>query len=373
MQWTETTYSDARYGIRFVPVNLCSIRTIVIIGAFCAGLLTGLPAGGAEFSWQLSAAHGQDDADGVVDSARWTLTGTYYPTAVDDDDGPYMLAPYLQRSSFVTVDLSRADEERVLIGYHAGPPEFIDRLFELYARSTTESVGSSVSGRYVWAGSGWYVGGGGEREGTDERPSMRDTESSAYRVEAGKYLGGSTTVDMTLGKRRERQEPDEVVCEPFRLCDGLVGTDTDTEEAALSVRHVGTLWGDAYSLSAQVRSSRSEVGLVRARLLGLETTPGAVARIPHAVAGDPAYTEKQRTYFVSGEWFPMATVGVKLGYSRVKQEMLPGTEGVGLSGSWFFRKNVAVQVTFTRTRLDVPSDFEFRYSDTASVRLVGRF
>ena len=245
------------------------------------------------------------------------------------------------------------------------------------ARSTTETLGSSISGRYVWAGSGWYVGGGAERADTDDRPSMRDMESSAYRVVAGKYLGGSTTLDLTLGASREMQEPEEVVCQVLSgSCFGFSGYDIDTEEAALSVRHVSTLWGDTWSLSGQVRSSRSEVGSIPARLLGLETHPGtAVPSTATGIAAGsvPLYTETNRVYFLSGEWFPSVTLGVRLSYAQVKQEMLPGNEGVGLSGSWFFRRNVAAQASFTRTRSDLPSGFQFRYSDSATVRLLGRF
>ena len=347
------------------------------MGAVCAGLLTGSSAAGAEFTWQLAGAHGQDDAAGIVESAHWTLSATYYASPVDDENGPYILAPFLNRSSYLAVGLWQARQENVLVGLHGGSPGFIRRLQELYGRSTTETLESSVSGRYVWAGSGWYVGGGAKRADTGERPSMRNMESSGYRVVAGKYLGGATTLDLTLGVSREMQEPDEVVCQVLSgSCFGFGGSDIDTEEAALSVRHVGALWGDTYSISAQVRSSRSDVGFIPARLLGLETLP--VTAVPTTGAGvvasgDPLYTEKHRAYFLSGEWFPLITLGVRLSYARVKQEMLPDNEGAGLSGSWFFRRNVGAQVSFTRTRSDVPPEFQFRYSDSVTVRLLGRF
>ena len=354
-----------------------SVQMICIVGAIGGGLLTGSSAAGAEFTWQLAGAHGQDDAAGIVESAHWTLSATYYASPVDDENGPYILAPFLDRSSYVAVGLWQARQENVLVGLHGGSTGFIRRLQELYGRSTTETLEPSVSGRYVWAGSGWYVGGGAERSNTDERPSMRDMESSGYRVVAGKYLGGSTTLDLTLGVTREMQEPEEVVCQVLSgSCFGFGGSDIDTEEAALAVRHVGALWGDTYSVSARVQSSRSDVGYIPARLLGLETFPGTPAASPGtgvAASGDPLYTEKHRAYFLSGEWFPRVTLGVRLSYARVKQEMLPGNEGLGLSGSWFFRRNVAAQVSFTRTRSDVPPEFRFRYSDTASVRLLGRF
>lgn len=43
-----------------------------------------------------------------------------------------------------------------------------------------------------------------------------------------------------------------------RLCYGLVGTDAHTNEAGVSIRHVGELWDRAYSVGAELRSSRSD-------------------------------------------------------------------------------------------------------------------
>ena len=355
------------------------VRTTRIVSAVCTGLWIGSPTAGAEYDWQLAAAYGQDDAAGIVDSADWRLSATYYPRPVDDTHGPYDLAPFLDRSSRATVGLSRAREETVLSGgFYGGSPGFIRRLLELYSRSTRETAELFVSGRYVWPGSGWYVGGGAERADTDEMPSELDVESSAYRVAAGWYLADSTALDLTLGARFEKEEPDEVVCEAlYRTCYGLVSSDIDTQEAALSVRHVGELWGAIYSVSAGFQSSRSDYWLVEPQLVDRQgrPIPKADPRREATVLedGDLLYSEETRVSYLSGEWFPTLSMGVRLNYARVEQELFGNTDGVGLTVNWFFRRNVAAEVSFMRTRLDEALEPAFRDSDTASVRLLGRF
>ena len=355
------------------------MRTTRIVGGVCAGLWVGSPTAGAEYAWQFAGAYGQDEAAGIVDSADFKLSATYYPRPVDDTHGPYDLAPFLNRSSHVTVGLSRAREETVLAGgLYGGSPGFIRRLLELYTRSTSETAELSVSGRHVWPGSGWFVGGGAESAHMDESPSERDVESSAYRVVAGRYLASSTSLDLTLGAKREKQEPDVVVCGVLsRRCHGLAGSDIDTEQAALSVRHVGELWGRSYSVFAAVRSSRAEHRLVEPRLLDSEGRP-----TPEVLSGgsryaledgDVLYSEQSQVYLLSGEWFPTVSLGVRLSYAAVEQELFGDTDGVELAASWFLRRNVAAEVSFMRTRLDASLNPEFRDSDTASVRFLGRF
>ena len=355
------------------------VRTTRIVSAVCTGLWSGSPTAGAEYAWQLAAAYGQDDAAGIVDSADWRLSATYYPRPVDDTHGPYDLAPFLDRSSRVTVGLSRAREETVLVGFHWGTsPGFIKRYFELYSRSTRETAEFFVSGRYVWPDSGWYVGGGTERADTDERPSELGVETSAYRVATGWYFADSTALDLTLGAKREKQEPDEVVCEAlYRTCYGLLNDDIDTQEVALSVRHVGELRGATYSVLAGFQSSRSDYRLVKPRLVDRQGRP-IPREDPRREAsvledGDLWHSEEIRVAFLSGEWFPSLALGVRLDYARVEQELFGNTDGVGLTVNWFFRRNVAAEVSFMRTRLDEALEPAFRDSDTASVRLLGRF
>ena len=359
------------------------MRRTLNVWAVCAGMSVASAATGAEYAWQVAGSYGQDDAAGIVDSFRSTLDGTYYPAPVDDTRGPYDLAPFLTRSSYVTVGTSRAREETDLSGvwgWVSSPSPTFLRFAELYSRSIAETAEWSLAGRYVWRESGWFAGGGVERGGTDESPSERDVQSSAYRAVAGRYLGEATTLDVTLGTRRERRDPDEVICEAFaRQCFGLAGADIDSEEAGVSVRHAGELWGHDYSVQAGARSSRSEHRAVWPRLVDASGRPITGSWVPDrdfAIEdGGLLYTDETRVYRLSGSWYPAPALRVRLSYLAVRNNEFAeiDADGVGLLAGWFFRRKLSAEFSFTRTRLEQAFGPESRDSDTASVRLLGRF
>ena len=55
----------------------------------------------AEYSWQVSGSYEDVDAEAGVETSHSSLRATYYPSSVDDQVGPYELAPFLNRSSYV--------------------------------------------------------------------------------------------------------------------------------------------------------------------------------------------------------------------------------------------------------------------------------
>ena len=350
------------------------VQTMRIVGAVCAGLSVG-SAAGEEFAWQVAGSYGEDDAPGVVDSSRWTLGASYYPGAVDDTRGPYDLAPFLARTSHVTVGVSRATEETVSEGFFAGDPGFVNRIIELYRRYTTETAEWSVAGRYVWRESGWFAGGGVERGGSEESTSVRDVHSSGYRVVGGKYLGDATALEMTVGMSRDLQDPDVVVCEALgRRCYGLVSTDAHTDEAGVSIRHVGELWGRAYSVGADARLSRSEHRVVGPLHLDPEGRPIVdTGRVWAVEEGELLYTDESQLYNLSAVWYPTPALGVRASYVKFTQDEFGDAHGMGLTAGWFFRRNLSAKISFSRTRQDGALDPRFRDSDTASIRLLSRF
>ena len=209
---------------------------------------------------------------------------------------------------------------------------------------------------------------------------MRDVHSSGYRVVGGRYLGDATTLEVTVGTNRDRQDPDEVVCDTFaRRCYGLAGADVHTDEAGVSVRHVGELWDRAWSVGADVRSSRSDHLLVSPRLLDPEGRPFAenpsAERVNTVEEGRLLYTDETRVYRLSGAWYPTPALRVRLSFLAVKEDDFAAidADGVGLSAGWFFRRKLSAEFSFTRTRQSGVLAPEFRDSDTASIRLLGRF
>lgn len=58
---------------------------------------------GAEYSWQVTGSYEDVDAQNKAETSHSSLRATYcYLSSVDDRVGPYELAPFLNRSSYVT-------------------------------------------------------------------------------------------------------------------------------------------------------------------------------------------------------------------------------------------------------------------------------
>ena len=91
------------------------VQTLDYSSILCASLVMLSTAAGAEYSWQLAGSYRQDDAPRVVESDHSSLGATYYLSPVDDEAGPYELASFLNRSSFVTVDVARSSLREELI------------------------------------------------------------------------------------------------------------------------------------------------------------------------------------------------------------------------------------------------------------------
>ena len=145
------------------------------------------------------------------------------------------------------------------------------------------------------------------------------------------------------------------------------------------IRHVGELWGRAYSVGADVRSSRSDYRLVRPRLLDPEGRPfvenPSTERVFAVEDGGLLYSDETRVYNLSAEWFPTPALGVRLSFVKLEQDEFVDVDanGIGLTAGWFFRRNLSAKVSFARTRLEGALEPRFRDSDTASIRLLGRF
>lgn len=152
-----------------------------------------------EYSWEVSGSHLDGDAGGAEQINHSALHATWYLSAVDDAAGPYELAPFLNRSSHVTVIAGRT-KLREPVHYSlfmtdplppreepAGIP--LDGMLPTVGALPTESgVDTSeyvVAGRYVWPDTGWYAGAQAQRSSGDMLPGLpfaRDMDSIALRL-----------------------------------------------------------------------------------------------------------------------------------------------------------------------------------------------
>ncbi len=89
--------------------------------------------------------------------------------------------------------------------------------------------------------------------------------------------------------------------------------------------------------------------------------------------GGLLYTDETQVYYLSAAWFPTSALGVRLSYTKLNHDEFGDADGIGLAAGWFFRRNLSAKVSIMRTRQGGALVPEFRDSDTASIRLLGRF
>jgi hypothetical protein len=304
---------------------------------------------GAQYSWQLSSDYQQYEIGEFIDVATTHLEATYHfrPIDVERLGGPYSLAGFLDRSSRMTAGLRR---ER-------------SKSFP----SSISTDGYSLSGRYVWREAGWFLGGRTEQRETD-LPSptfMEQTlKAEGYGLSAGKYLAESTAVELTLESEVARWRGHQLA--PCVFMCSLESRDR-AEVVGLSVMHVGTLRQMGYAASASARHRSVRTRFPEAAPLPPDISPDDIIQIQFPEV------RSSRIYSASGQLFPTTRLGIGVGYSRWSRDR-HGVEDYtyDVSTVWFFRPNVAAQIGWSRTRMDLLLP-DWRRADTASVRLLGRF
>lgn len=394
--------------------------------ALWAGSLIPPAAAAEEFSWQVSGRYEDMDAASHVETSLSSLRATWYPTAVDDQAGPYELAPFLNRSSHVTVGTSRAKLREqpipsltltrgatgsggVLPGevFPGGTPALIG----FPAETGIDSSEYAVDGRYVWPATGWYAGARASRSDAYMSPEVPfaqatlDHESAG--VFAGRYFGPRTTLELDLESDTFSQETRTTPfggIDPFGVpgVPGVPGipvqpgipelisfdlqtrSDTETQSARLSVRHVGQLGATTFALSASVRSSREETRVFFPGLPSIFTgvdpfnppDRGVVAIGPDFLSFELMEileTGRERQVTLSGALFPTPALGVRLTFSTADRDTYGTSDRVGLSANWFFLRNAAIAVELTREDSVGRFPGGLPDADSVGVRLLGRF
>ena len=226
-----------------------------------------------------------------------------------------------------------------------------------------ESSEYAVSGRYVWADSGWYVGGRLDR-GTIDRPTDGSAlavgaDTEGYGVWAGRYFGEVTAVEVRINSS-ERTSVQEISFPRLNLAFDI-GARTSTDNLGVSVRRAGLLAGRLYWLSANLGRDRSDTRLIIPSILDFAQSPDIVP------SRDIDRSTSGYQYGLTAGLYPNRAIGVRLNYTR-------GDDGgslAGVSASWFFTPNAAVDVALARVELESRA-----YAvdvDVVMLRLLGRF
>ena len=388
----------------------------------CVSSLVLSTAVAAEYSWQVTGGYEDIDSEGSIETNHSSMRATWYLSAVDDQVGPYELAPFLNRSSHVSVSTGRTKLREQLFPaifgdwiISGGPvPDNATDIGRVGFASpvlagwpTESGLNSSeyaLDGRYVWPGAGWYAGAHASRSDAEMLPDYPFAQTTAGHesagIFAGRYFGTLTALELDFGSDTASQETlvtpfafDPVFGGPvfgdpvlpeipgFGPIELRTGTDIETDKVRLSVRHVARLGDSMVSFSASIRSSRSETRLVLPEPRGFfsvvdefgspERPVGTLG--PDAIPSEIFESERERGYSLSGALFPTQALGVRLTYTNSDHDTWGIRDEVGLSANWFFLRNAAIEIQLVRTDSGGGYFTGSPDSDSLGVRLRGRF
>lgn len=303
-----------------------------LLGAAVAAACAAFAAPAEEFSWQFSGATRHAEA-GDTDLDGWTLDATYYMNPLDDSAGPYALASFLNPTTRVSAAASRSD----------APQNVFD-----------DPTAYTLGGAYVLPGEKWYVGAEYAKSDVDDGPFVTGSDPKGYGVQAGRYLGANTTLELRLGRS---EQTSSLACPPnVQVCIGLpLEIETTTSSVGIDVFHVRRFRSLTYSLQGSVSERDADLEIRR---------PFTSPTFPSQADGPSL-----RVYSVAGELFPTQKLGVRVGYSRPDGDFDVDSYDVG--ATWFFKPRVAVQFAFSRSSLDDAPPGQ-RHSESTGVRFIGR-
>lgn len=305
----------------------------------------------ADFSWQLSGVVGQADRSeegAEFESDLVALSATYYFDAVEDGSGPNALAAFFDPTTQLSVAASEDRQTSRLNG--PGISAEVERDFSEY----------SLSGLYLLPTSRWYAGGRYSRPdsdfglpppGTSMAPPtvVSTTDMEAYALFAGKYFGaGATRLQLSLEQSKVENESFITFC--TLTCVTVAATaESTTDTTRLDVMHVRRFRSATYAL-----------------LGGISETQGRIAVSSTTIPVTGSEPEPFNAYFVGMELYPVPTIGVRLGYTRADGPVSEN-EDVSVGASWFFRRNVGLELTLSREDSEIVPR-----TDRAALRVIGR-
>jgi hypothetical protein len=300
-----------------------------LIGAAVAAACAAFGAHAEEFSWQLSGAKRQAESANF-ESDSWAVDATFYMKPLDDSEGPYALASFLNPTTRVSAAASRNDT----------PQGVVD-----------DPTAYTLSGAYVLPGEKWYVGAEYAKSDVDDAPPLTFSGPKGYGVQAGRYLGANTTLELRVGRSEQKSS---FSCPIQQLCLLPGAIELTTDSVGLEVFHVRRFRSLTYSLEGGVFERDTDVDIRPTTLFG----------IPVATGGG----QSVRQYSVATELFPTERLGVRVGYTQPEDF---DVDSYDVAATWFFRPRVAVQFALSHTSLDDPPPGLGR-SESVGVRFIGR-
>jgi hypothetical protein len=303
-----------------------------LIGAAVVAACAVFGARAEEFSWQLSGTKRHAEASNS-ELDGWGIDATYYMNPIDDSAGPYALASFLNPTTRVSAAASGTDS----------PGDVFD-----------DPTAYTLGGAYVLPGEKWYVGAEYAKSDVDDAPPVTISGPRGYGLQAGRYLGANTTLELRLGRSEEKQS---LACPPTPgICMGFpTQIELSTDSVGLEVFHVRRFRSLTYSLQGSVSERNADIDI---------RSPFSSQTIPSQLD-----SPSLRVYSVASELFPTQRLGVRVGYSRPDGDF--DVDSYDVAATWFFRPRVAVQVTLSRSHYDgAPAGLG--RSESTGVRFIGR-
>ena len=341
---------------------------IITCGAVCA-LALGPASAYADYSWELSGRAGQSESGGYLESEAAALSVAYHFDPVEDGSGPPALAGFFDPATSVSITASQ-DQLRTGGTVQVGPTVTV---FEY----ETEVSDYAIGGQYLLPRSKWYAGGRYSSRDFDEPLQSGVTQSStdenAYGLVAGKYFGtGATRLQLSLERSENETERSINYCLIALLCiNGVSRTEQATDQARVDVMHVRRFRSATYALFGGVSEVSGRLDIlptvlaVPSRLPASPAPPGLAAIA--GVSSTGFDLGPIRSYSVGAELYPIAKLGVRVGYSRFDGQTSQD-DAIDLRLSWFFRPSIGLELSVAREE----SDFEFLDADRAALRVIGR-
>lgn len=316
----------------------------------------------ADYAWELAGLFGHTERNrdfrrlptDEYESDLLSFSATHYFNPVEEGSGPPALVAFFDPRTQLSV---AAGEKNTMDRSFGGPNSFFN------TKGKEEVSDYSLRGVYLFPKSNWYAGGRYGRHEGERRTSsssinaanvagngISSSDVQDYALLAGKYFGmGATRLELSLEQSTEESESSSTSCSFFGFCSTFSFSGEETSDTLrLAVMHVGRFRSATYALIGDISEERFRD-----------------ARLDF----DPP-----RTYFVGAELYPVPTIGVRLGYESFKSPAFD-EDIVSIGASWFFRRNVGIDLTLSREDANDNnpfSDDDPRYTNRAALRVIGR-